>query len=220
MFTIGLIDEEDLQLRTIRATIKENTPTGKESPNFKVYELLGTAATLTKSIVDQIINDIIMGAIASLIIDYKIMIDTAMVEGTDIYKIIIETVPQFPLIILTDVPDACYKKAFIDADKIYRKSEFFKVKTDYSREKVINIFRNAERYLEQRESLTLIIDTLKEKLLSEGVTPEIFEELLSTESELSSFSPQGLSELEKAFKAEQLQEVVKILEQANKLIED
>ena len=46
---------------------------------------------------------------------------------------------------LSNVPNECYEKEFIDADKVYSKKEFFKLEQDYSIEKVRNIFRNIDR---------------------------------------------------------------------------
>lgn len=216
--TIGLIDEESLQLHTIRMVIKSNTPTGEEIPNFKNYELHGTMATLREKIVHEIIRDIMDGSISSLLIDYKIMIDTALIEGSDLYKMIYDLVPQFPLIILTDVPEACFDKAFLDSDKVYRKSDFFQVESRLSKEKVENIFRNAKRYINQRNYLSLTLEKLKEQIAEQGMTEELYRELLDVEIALKDFYPSGITKYDNLYDATKMREIIDIIDKASQLL--
>ena len=105
-------------------------------------------------IANAVINDIVNDKIQVLIVDYKIIVSTALVEGTEIFRRISETVPKFPIIILNNVPEDCYKKEFVDADKVYSKGRFFKLEENYSKEKTLNIFRNMDNYTAQRAKLS------------------------------------------------------------------
>lgn len=219
-FVIGLIDEEDSHLSAIRRTIKTNIPTDEYKVDFKVYPLEGRTDTLSKTVTDMVLRDIVSDNISSLIIDYKIMIQSALVEGTDIYKAIQEIVPKFPVVILTDVPGCCYEKTFVDADKVYWKEEFFKLEGDYSKEKTANIFRNMERYIKQKAEFSASLADNLEKLTSEGFSPELYKAILNAEKNLDELLPQGQTRIDKAFKADELRETVELLEKADKLLGD
>lgn len=216
-YCIGLIDEEEGHLSTIRRIIKYNNSDG-EDVSFKVYPLEGGADTLSKRITDEVLYDIVSGEISSLIIDYKIMIQSARIEGTDIYKAINEVVPKFPIVILTDVPDNCYDKDFVDADKVYWKKEFFKIEGEYSKEKTANIFINMNRYVYQKAKLTVKLAEDMEKLKTEGFSPELYKSILDVEKDLDELSPQGQTMIDKAFKSDELRETVQLLEKADKLL--
>lgn len=216
-YVIGLIDEEKEQLSTIRRTFLVN-PWPNNRLSFKMYDLSGSYDTLSDSIVDEVIQDIVNNRIQTLIVDYKIMIQSALLEGTDIYKSILDVVPKFPVVMLTDVPDNCYEKKFVDADKIYLKSAFFKIEESYSKEKVQNIYRNMERYVSLKaESSAKVMDALS-KLEVNGFSPEIYKELLDEEKALDDLSPQGQTSIDKAFCFEDIKEAVELIERAEKLI--
>ena len=218
-YTIGLIDEEPNQLITIGRTIKIHMEGTPHEIDFISYELEGRSETLVKDICQEVLNDILIGAISSLLVDYKIILKTAaMVEGTDIYKMIIERVPKFPVVILTQVPEECYMKDFVDADKIYRKKDFFKVDDQYSIEKTKNIFSNMDKYIRQRAEMDASLEDKLEKYISEGFSPELFQEILEYEQKLDAFYPSGQPQTSKALRLDELKKAVALLDQANRLI--
>ena len=221
-YTIGLIDEEEGQLRTIRSTIKTYISHHDKdiSVKFKVYSLEGSAEALSESVTQDVINDIIAGEISSLIIDYKIMIQSAMVEGTDIYKKIAEHAPKFPVIILTDFPDHCYEKDFVDADKVYWKYNFFKIEEEYSKEKTKNIIVNMERYNRQRAELFTDLTENLSKLRNDEFSQEVYQKLILVEQRLDDFYPQGQSQIEKALEIEDLKKAVDLLKEVDALVGD
>ena len=75
-----------------------------------------------------------------------------------------DEVPNFPVIILTEVVEESTQLAFIDTDKVYRKKDFFKLEGEYSKEKVFSIFDSMKKYVEQRDGIELSIQDLKVKL--------------------------------------------------------
>jgi len=218
MFKIGLIDDDPREIRKVKRTIKVNAP--KNTPfDFKIYDIGENINELIKSLTDKIIEDIKKNEISSLIIDYKIMIEATKIEGTDIFDEIHDLVPEFPVIILTDVIEDCIKHDFIDPDKVYKKSSYFKLENDYSIDKTKNIFRNMERYLMRRDILQSKLESAKKELVEKGNEQEIFDELIEIENKLDDFVPIDQSEIEKAIDSKRLKEVVDLLEQADKILE-
>ena len=51
---------------------------------------------------------------------------------------------------LTEVVSESTEPEFIDADKVYKKKEFYKLESEYSKEKVFNIFDSMRKYSAQR----------------------------------------------------------------------
>ncbi|MFT3952298.1 MAG: hypothetical protein QM689_10225 [Oscillospiraceae bacterium] len=219
MYIIGLIDDESTQLSRIRRTIKTNAPKEVEF-EFKSYNLEGNATELVSKVFSEVIQDIKANELSLLIIDYKIMIQVTKVKGTDILKLIQDILPKFPVIILTDVISECIDHNFVDPDKVYKKSEFFKMESDYSKEKTANIFRNMIRYIEVKNTLEYKLSGLKGKIIENGLDQSVFDEIVDVESQLDEFTPLNQSEVEKVFDAAKMKEVVNLLEKVDKLLED
>lgn len=217
-YTIGLVDEEDAQLRNIRSTIKTNIADLSLSIRFKEYKLAGDKNVLTTLVTREVIDDITSECIDSLIIDYKIMINTAVVEGTDIYKQVHKLVPKFPLVMLTDVPSNCYEKDFVDADKIYLKKDFFRVEGDYSKEKVKNIIKNMERYAKSRAALSNKLEQQLNLLTHGDDSLNTYLEIASTERQLDDYCPLGQTQLEKKLDIASLKEAVNLLNEAEEML--
>lgn len=219
-YTIGIIDEEKDQIANIRRTIKFNKPKELCTDDlvFIEYSLDGDGARLPQKLRDHVLDDVLDGNIHALIIDYRIISESALVEGTDIYKLIVQAVPKFPVIILTNVPGDCYTKAFVDADKVYWKTKFFKLKEDYAREKTANIFRNMDNYKFQRAELVTRLSENLSKLHSDGYTAEDLQHVLNIESELGDFFPQQQTQIEKALSVSDLHDAVALLEEARNLL--
>jgi len=216
-YVIGLVDEEPDQLSAIRRTIKTHIHNQDIDVSFKVYPLEGGADTLSENVANDVLHDIVSGAINSLVIDYKIMIQSAMVEGTDIYKRILEKVPKFPVIILTNVPDDCYKKSFVDADKVYSKRAFFKLEGDYSKDKTKSILINMQQYHKRRTELATKQTEQLEKIRDDGFSLEVYQELLHVEKKLGELYPQDQTQVDIALDLNDLKEAVDLLDRADKL---
>lgn len=218
MYMIGLIDDEESQLKAIRRKIKTNAPT-EIKYDFKSYLVPDNADNLVDNMFSDIMNDIVEQKISSLIVDYKIMVKTSKIRGTDIFRKIKDEVPKFPVIILTEVVEESTQPAFIDADKVYRKKDFFKIEGEYSKEKVFNIFDSMKKYVEQRDGIELSIQDLKLKLANGSIGREAIGSILSLESKLDDFVPTELTQIDKVFDEGKAKEIVNLIEQANKLLE-
>ena len=156
MYTIGLIYDEENQLKTIRRTIKTNAG-NDEKYDFKTYLISDNATDFVEKVFEDVINDIREMKLSSRIVDYKLIVKTSKIKGTDIFKKIKDEVPKFPVIILTEVVEESTEPDFVDADKVYKKKDFYKIESEYSKEKVFNIFDSMRKYIGQRDKLQLTI---------------------------------------------------------------
>ncbi len=218
MYIIGLIDDEETQLKKIRRTIKTNAK-ASEQYDFKPYLISDNASDVVSEVFEQVINDIRESKLSSLIVDYKIIVKTSKIKGTDIFKRIKDEVPKFPIIILTEVVKESTEPEFIDADKVYKKKDFYKLESDYSKEKVFNIFDSMRKYHDQRDKLQLTIEDLKQKLTDGSRGREVIGDILSLESQLDDFVPTEQSQIDKVFDENKAKEIVALIEKANDLLE-
>lgn len=218
MYIIGLIDDEETQLKKIRRTIKTNAK-ANEKYDFKSYLISDNASDVISEVFVQVISDIRESKLSSLIVDYKIIVKTTKIRGTDIFKRIKDEVPKFPIIILTEVVEESTEPEFIDADKVYKKKDFYMIESEYSKEKVFNIFDSMRKYHDQRDKLQLTIEDLKQKLTDGSRGREVIGDILSLESQLDDFVPTEQSQIDKVFDENKAKEIVALIEKANDLLE-
>ena len=219
MYIIGLIDDEESQLSKIRRTIKTNAKK-EEQYDFKSYLISDKASDVVSDVFEEVIDDIKNMKLSSLIVDYKIIVKTYKIKGTEIFKKIKEEVPKFPVIILTEVVEESTEPDFVDADKVYKKKDFYKIEGEYSKEKVFNIFDSMRKYVGQRDKLQLTIDDLKQQLAKGSLRhEEVVGNRLALESQLDDFVPTEQSQIDKVFDEQKAKEIVALIEKANALIE-
>ena len=219
MYIIGLIDDEESQLSKIRRTIKTNAKK-EEQYDFKSYLISDKASYGVPDVFEEVIDHIKNMKLSSLIVDYKIIVKTYKIKGTEIFKKIKEEVPKFPVIILTEVVEESTEPDFVDADKVYKKKDFYKIEGEYSKEKVFNIFDSMRKYVGQRDKLQLTIDDLKQQLAKGSLRhEEVVGNILALESQLDDFVPTEQSQIDKVFDEQKAKEIVALIEQANALIE-
>lgn len=220
-FYIGIIDESQDEILDIKRTILINKPDSvlEEQIVFIDYPLSTNARTLSDEAVKAVIKDIEEGNLHALIVDYKIIVESTCIEGTEIFERISSLLPKFPIMILTNVPDACYGKAFVDADKVYAKRDFFKVDEGYSKEKTLNIFRNIGNYKYQCARLSASLTEQLSIFASKGYFPENYQEIIRLEKALDEYLPQEQTTVEKELDLTDLTEAVELLREANQLLE-
>ncbi|AEY65603.1 hypothetical protein [Clostridium sp. BNL1100] len=218
MYIIGLVDDEDSQIKAIRRTIKTNAPQ-QEEYDFKSYSLSEESGKLVDEVFNNVMSDIVNLKISCLIIDYKIMVKTTKIKGTEIFGKIKETVPKFPIIILTEVVEESIEPDFVDADKVYKKREFFKLDEEYSKEKVSNIFDSMKKYVNKRDSLQLTLESLKDKMVKGSAVEDNIREVLKVESELDDFLPTEQTQIDKVFDEKKAKKIVELIEKANSMLE-
>lgn len=216
MYRIGLIDDETSELTKIRRTIKVNAPRNVEF-DFKPYDIPEKREDAIDNICEQVISDIQKQFITALIIDYKIMVKALKVQGTDILKRINEAVPRFPVIILTERVEESIQPIHVDADKVYKKKDFFKLAEEYSKEKIAHIFDSMAKYVKQRDELSLTLFELKKKL--EDGDRTVIKEVLILEEKLDGFVPVEQTQIDRTYDADRMKHIVDLIAEANRLME-
>lgn len=216
MYKIGLIDDDKMETKKIRMTIKEHAPKDYEY-EFKNYNLDNTS-NLIEKLSDTLIKDIIDNKINGLIVDYKLMIEKNKVKGSKIFEIIKNEIQEFPVIILTNVADDCRILDCIDPDKVYEKRGFFKINEEESKIKVENIFINMTRYKEKRNSIKESINKLKCEINDKGIEAETYDKLIDSETEFSKYCPNLQTELDKVLDTKKLRETVNMLKDIDEVL--
>lgn len=219
---IGIIDDDENEINSIQRTIitiikRHNLDVS--DIKFKIYDLNLKVGKLTDNLINDIIEDILKFEISILIIDHKIMVNSNEIfNGSDIFEQIRKVAPDFPTIIMTNVVEDSMKNNYVDPDKVYAKSEFFKI-GEYAKEKTENILKNIKRYRELRSSTQEELDELKSELAKNTENQDIVNKIVEKEKELDKYLPMQRSYLEEVINPEELKEILKLIEDAKKLLE-
>lgn len=222
MYKIILIDDDLKELEKVRRTIKENEPEdfsfSKGDYCFSSYNIgdYGSESDIITKILDEIYNK----DVSLYIIDYKILTANAFYKGNEIFYEVCKKVPNFPIIVLTERVGESKEGGFVDADKIYEKTKFFKLESDYSKEKVANLFANMKRYKNNLENTECMLNEYIGEMQNYGVSPELIQKITTVEVELAKLLPFQISQAEKIYDPSKLKEVVVLLNEAKKLIDD
>lgn len=220
MFKIVLIDDDQNEYAKIRRTIKENAPDkySFQNEDYKFEEFNLESYNTQHEIVETLVSLIKDKNVSLIIIDYKLLTNHNRFEGNKIFADICKAVSRFPIIILTERLDESLEGFLVDADKIYEKSEFFKLESNYAKEKVNNLFYNMESYAKNLDELEQKLKLLIGEKQNNNMTEEIINEINSVESELTKFIPLDYCQAEELYNSEELKEIISLLSEANKLI--
>lgn len=222
MFKILLIDDDKDEYVKIRITIKENAPSkySFENEDFGFEEIQLDKFVNQEEIVGKLLELISNKNVSMIIIDYKLLTDSKLFKGNKIFFDICKIVPKFPIVILTEKSDESLEGFFVDADKIYEKSFFFQVESDYSKEKVKNLFYNMECYLENLRKLETDLQLLTREMQNNDMTIDVINRINEIETELAKYIPLDHCQAEELYNRQDLKEIVNLLIEANALIGD
>lgn len=218
IYTIGLVDDNVEQLSDIRAAIKANRPQEIEI-KFKAYSIPQNSESAIEILFKEILDDIKNGEIHSLIIDYKIVIATKNIQGSDLFNLVKMDVSNFPVIILTERPEESKKPNFIDADKVYVKREFLKIKEEYSKEKINNILDSIEKYVSQKDSLLAKLEEHQNKMNSDSDKISTIQDIIEIENQLSMFVPMDVTQADKIIDKTKITELTNLINSLDTLLE-
>ena len=214
-YTIGLVDDNEDQVSDIRAAIKINKSKDFEI-DFKSYLIPSKSEDAINVLLTEIIDDIKNDSIHSLIIDYKIVISTQIIYGSDLVNLIKKKLSNFPIVVLTEIPEDSKKSDFIDSDKVYIKRDFLKVKEDYSKEKISNIFDSIEKYVNQKDVLLAKLEDQQNKMTT---TSDNIQEIIEIENQLSTFIPMDLTQADKQIDKTKIAELTALINSLDNLLE-
>lgn len=149
MWRIGIIDDKEGERADIQVSILDNVEK-KEDFDFKEYKVLRRDK---EDILTEIVRDIMEETIHILIINYRLDTSMMVIKGWEIADFVHNEIPEFPVIIMTNVPEESKESPYIDADKVYPKIIFLNTRHEETREMVKNIILNIQRYVKQRREL-------------------------------------------------------------------
>lgn len=218
MYYIGMIEDDMAEASSVMASLDINAEQLYED-SFKLYDLI-KKESFREELFEQILDDIKKNNIQGLIVDYKLDTLDEVMEGIEVVKFMHETVPEFPVIILTDVPEKSKENDKADPDKVYAKEIFMKPSELKTKEMVYHIVRNLERYTKRRSELEIKREQLLDKLVdSSKHEDEIYGQLLETERELSKYVPLEMTAVDREYDIESMEEILEVLKEYKSLLE-
>lgn len=217
MFYIGMIEDDMAEASSAMLSLNENSDQIEEQ-SFKIYPLM-KKENFKKELFEKITEDIKDNRIQGLIVDYKLDTMDEVLEGIEVVNFVHELVPEFPVIILTNVPDTSKKNDKVDPDKVYAKEVFLNNEKEETRDMVYNIVRNLERYVKKRVELEARREQLLNCVVDNAQENETYGELLETEKELNKYTPIGMTEIDNTYKVDDMKEALELLKEYKGLLE-
>lgn len=217
MFYIGMIEDDKAEASSAMLSLIENSDQVEEQ-SFKIYPLQ-KKPDFKKELFDNITEDIRDNRIQGLIVDYKLDTMDEVLEGIEVVNFVHELVPEFPVIILTNVPDTSKKNDKADPDKVYAKEIFLNNEKQETKDMVYNIIRNLERYVKKRVELETKREQLLNLVVDNTEDSETYETLLETERELNRYAPIGMTEIDNTYQVDNMKEALELLKEYKGLLE-
>ena len=217
MFYIGMIEDDMAEASSAMLSLNENSDQIEEQ-SFKIYPLM-KKENFKKELFEKITEDIKDNRIQGLIVDYKLDTMDEVLEGIEVVNFVHELVPEFPVIILTNVPDTSKKNDKVDPDKVYAKEVFLNNEMEETRDMVYNIVRNLERYVKKRVELETRREQLLNCVVDNAQENETYGELLETEKELNKYTPIDMTEIDNTYKVDDMKEALELLKEYKGLLE-
>ncbi len=218
MFYVGIIEDDKAEASAVMLSLADNAKQLKEE-SFKLYEL-EKKENFREELFEQLMKDVRENKIQCLIVDYKLDTMDEVLEGIEVVNFMHEWVPEFPVIILTNVPDRSKENDKADPDKVYEKEIFMKPDAAETKEMVYHIIRNLERYTKKRSELEIRRDQRLDKLVAEsGYDGELYGELLDIERELSKYVPIDMTSIDETYDMSDMEDALKMLKEYKDLLE-
>lgn len=218
IFSIGMVEDDRAEASAIMLSLNENSEQLNEN-SFKLYEL-EKSLDLRERLFQEVRQDIIENKVQCVMIDYKLDTLKEVLTGIEVAKYLHEEVPEFPVIILTNVPDKGKENDSADPDKVYPKQIFMRPDDSKTREMVYHIERNMERYTKRRAELELKQEQLLAQIAGNAdVKDEVYGQLLDTERELSKYVPIEMNALDETYDLEEMDKALTALQEYKKLLD-
>ena len=222
MFYIGMIEDDRAEASAVMLSLVVNAKQlgedlGEES--FKLYDL-EKKENFREELFKKLIKDVQENVIQCLIVDYKLDTLDEVLEGIEVVKFMHETVPEFPVIILTDVPERSKENDMADPDKVYAKEIFMKPDAAATKEMVYHIIRNLDRYTKRRAELEIGRDHVLDKIVAgPEYDEEAYGQLLDIERELNRYVPIEMTGIDEAYNMESMEDALEMLKEYKSLLE-
>lgn len=209
MYTIGIIDDKEGERADIQVSILENVSNVEEFA-FKEYNLDHREK---EELFQEIIADITEERIQTLIVDYKLDTAQNVIKGWEIVDFVHGKVPEFPVVILTNVPDESRESEYIDADKVYPKIIFLDTAHEETTRMVENILLNIQRYVKRRKDLEGNLVRALEKLDQNSTDEGIIKDVLKIEDELGKYKESDQTYLDRKVNLSEVKDILQELKE-------
>lgn len=213
LINIGIVEDKESELDNIKRTFYSFY---KENCDFQDYIIdeYGEKEELVNKILDDILNT----RIDVLVVDYLISREGFKIVGNEVYESVKKHIQNFPVIILTQYVDDSQKSEIIDPDKVYRKSIFFDINTQESKDSLKNIDISIRNFQKQKEEIEQKILDEQQKIKDREIDPSVLINLSELELNLNKYIvSDSATELYKLFDTSQLECAVKLIKDLGEL---
>lgn len=171
-----------------------------------------------EELVNKILDDILNTRIDVLVVDYLISREGFKIVGNEVYESVKRHIQNFPVIILTQYVDDSQRSEIIDPDKVYRKSIFFDINTQESKDSLKNIDISIRNFQKQKEEIEQKILYEQQKIKDREIDPSVLINLSELELNLNKYIvSDSATELDKLFDTSQLECAVKLIKDLGEL---
>lgn len=213
MIKIGIVEDKKSELDNIKRIFYSYY---KENCDFQDYIIdeYGEKEELVNKILDDILNT----RIDVLVVDYLISREGFKIVGNEVYESVKKHIQNFPVIILTQYVDDSQRSEIIDPDKVYRKSIFFDINTQESKDSLKNIDISIRNFQKQKEEIEQKILYEQQKIKDREIDPSVLINLSELELNLNKYIvSDSATELDKLFDTSQLECAVKLIKDLGEL---
>ena len=213
MIKIGIVEDKESELDNIKRIFYSYY---KENCDFQDYIIdeYGEKEELVNKILDDIQNT----RIDVLVVDYLISREGFKIVGNEVYESVKKHIQNFPVIILTQYVDDSQRSEIIDPDKVYRKSIFFDINTQESKDSLKNIDISIRNFQKQKEEIEQKILYEQQKIKDREIDPSVLINLSELELNLNKYIvSDSATELDKLFDTSPLECAVKLIKDLGEL---
>lgn len=213
MINIGIVEDKESELDNIKRCFYSYY---RGDCGFQDYIIDEYGAK--EELVNKILDDILNTRIDVLVVDYLISREGFKIVGNEVYESVKRHIQNFPVIILTQYVDDSQRSEIIDPDKVYRKSIFFDINTQESKDSLKNIDISIRNFQRQKEEIEQKILYEQQKIKDREIEPSVLINLSELELNLNKYIvSDSATELDKLFDTSQLECAVKLIKDLGEL---
>ena len=213
MINIGIVEDKESELDNIKRCFY-----GYYRGDCGFQDYIIDEYGEKEELVNKILDDILNTRIDVLVVDYLISREGFKIVGNEVYESVKKHIQNFPVIILTQYVDDSQRSEIIDPDKVYRKSIFFDINTQESKDSLKNIDISIRNFQRQKEKIEQKILYEQQKIKDREIDPSVLINLSELELNLNKYIvSDSTTELDKLFDTSQLECAVKLIKDLGEL---
>lgn len=213
MINIGIVEDKESELDNIKRCFY-----GYYRGDCGFQDYIIDEYGEKEELVNKILDDILNTRIDVLVVDYLISREGFKIVGNEVYESVKRHIQNFPVIILTQYVDDSQRSEIIDPDKVYRKSIFFDINTQESKDSLKNIDISIRNFQRQKEKIEQKILYEQQKIKDREIDPSVLINLSELELNLNKYIvSDSVTELDKLFDTSQLECAVKLIKDLGEL---